>query len=317
MMLESNEILKVVGFSEIPEKIKDLSEDNDEVSAWLRTIDFDQAIRYYGLDIHKKFMFLFKQYKLFFDNNNNFQKAAFILNNYLFSSDLYNWEHSLKRDTIDMFPAFILLSGYTKHINNMKKRGFDKPQIEKHKQRIYECCTIGIDTYKIDGMETSQLIWGSIFINTHIIELGRLQYEIKLYDYDLPNIKLNNEFCIGIHIPRGKRLDNVLVENSLMEAKKIIPHYFSELSVLPAFFINSWLLSCNLDDFLSPNSNIKLFRNRFDILQYGSHSSIHKFLFNSVSDITSEYPENTTLRFNIKQALLSGKKFYDGIGILK
>lgn len=59
------------------------------------------------------------------------------------------------------------------------------------------------------------------------------------------------------------------------------------------------------------------FRKLFDIVKYTEESSITKFLFNTTSENIVDYAEDTSLRRKVKQALLQGIKFYDGIGILK
>ncbi|MFR3313259.1 MAG: hypothetical protein ACLTT2_03385 [Alphaproteobacteria bacterium] len=316
-MINISEIMGNCGFSIIPAKLKSLYADSNEVYDWFSRIDFDEALNFYGLRNHKNFMALFSHFRDIIEQSIELKAVVWTLNNYLFSAEHYGWEHFLERSVSDMLPAFILLSGYEKHQINMKKHDFDSNQEEKHKKRIFECCTIGLDTYHINGVELSQLIWGSIFINAHIIELGRLQFEIKKYKYDFQNFHFRDKFCIGIHIPRGHRLEYNEVEKSLQQAQKDILNYFSELKAYPVYFLDSWLLSNDLDEFLLKGSNISLFRKRFDVLGYKTNSSISKFLFNTPSFNIQNYPENTSLRRLVKNALLSGHKFYDGIGILK
>lgn len=316
-MISVSDIMGNCGFSIIPTELKLLYADPNEVYDWFSRIDFDEALSFYGLRKHKNFMSLFSCFRNVIEQSTELKIVVWALNNYLFFEEHYGWEHFLERSVSDMLPAFVLLSGYEKHQINMKKRGFDVCQTENHKKRIFECCTIGLDTYHISGVELSQLIWGSIFINTHIIELGRLQFEIKEYKYEFQNFHFEDKFCIGIHIPRGQRLEHNEVEKSLQQVQKDILNYFSELKTYPAYFLDSWLLSNDLDKFLLKESNINLFRKRFDILGYKTNSSISKFLFNTVSSNLQSYSENTSLRRLVKKALLSGFKFYDGIGILK
>ncbi len=310
-------ILNKFGFNIVPAELKSLYIDEETVCDWFSHINFDDALSFYRLNVHKKFMSLFSCFENSVKYSIEIKTIIWALNNYLFSSNHYGWEHSLKRTDLDILPAFILLSGYKKHQINIKKSNFDTNQIEIHKKRIFECCTIGLDTYHIYGVELSQLIWGSIFINTHIIEQGCLQFEIKKYEYNFQNILLKDKFCIGIHIPRGQRLQNNKLEETFQQIQKDILSYFRELESYPIYILDSWLLSNDLDKFLPDNSNISLFRKRFNILGYKSHSSIPKFLFNSVSLEYQNYPENTSLQYLIKKALLNGHQFYDGIGILR
>ena len=316
-MTENSEILHKIGFTHVPHDISTIVCTPDKIRDWLNQTDFKAALQFYSLDTHKKFMPLFNNYLQKFKSCPDLQHAAYILNQYMFSPNKYNWTHNLKRKTIDPLPALILLSGLHTHQTNMTNKKFDQYQQNKHRFRIGETCTRGLDVYKINGSEISQLIWGSFFINAHIIEFGRLQYELMKYDYQIPNFKPDNEFCINIHVPRGEKLSNESVSKSLDYAYQYIPKYFHEIQQTPNMFIESWLMDKNLDLHLPEKSNIRLFRNRFDILHQLPESSISKFLFNTSSQNISNYPSDTYLRQRIKQALLSGEKFHDGIALLK
>lgn len=310
-------ILQRIGFSQIPEHISNQKLDKNEAKKWLKNIDFTDGIKFYNLDQHKNFINLFTRYYKQFSSNSDFKFGAYILNNLLFSPDKYNWTHNLKRDTVDALPALVLISGYAQHHQNMQNKKFDSQQTETHKFRIFESCVRGIDIYNVAGSEISQLIWGSLFTNAHIVEFGRLQYEIMHYDYDIPNFINPDKFCINIHVPRGGKLLDSETQESLSTARKKIPSYFSFLPSQPNYFIESWLMSDNLDKYLPKKSNIRLFRNHFDILKQEPQTTMSKFLFNTSSPDVSKYPSDTTLRKRIKQALLDGEKFHDGIALLK
>lgn len=310
-------ILQRIGFSQIPQQMSDKRLDPHDVKKWLKDFDFAQGIRFYELQHHKKFMKMISKYYQDFLSNPEIQYGAYILNNELFSPDKYNWTHNLKRTTIDALPALVLISGYEQHHKNMQDRKFDQKQTDTHKFRINESCVRGIDVYNIPGSEISQLIWGSFFINAHIVEFGRLQYEIMHYDYAIPNFNNPDKFCINIHVPRGGKLIDSDTEKSIQTATQKIPTYFSHLPEHPNYFIESWLMSDNLDKYLPEQSNIRLFRNRFKILKQEPQTTMSKFLFNTSSPDVSKYPSDTYLRKRIKQALLDGEKFHDGIALLK
>lgn len=316
-MINSDDLFKQSGFTLIPDELKSKTFHQENICSQFNDIDFNQAINFYGLHKHKEFMSLFSDFQKKLNHSSNLKTAVIVLNRYLFSSERYGWEHYLKRDQADMLPAFILLSGYERHRSNMILKGFDQNQIEIHRKRIYECCTIGLDTYKTKGVGISQLIWGSIFINAHIVEEGRLQFELAKYEYNFENFHPEDKFCINIHIPRGGPLFGHMVEKALQRSTKLIGQYFHEIKTRPAYIMDSWLLTEGLDEFLPDESNIKNFRRYFDILGYTKTSSIAKFLFNTVSSDIQSYPEDTKLRFSIKKALLEGRQFVDGVGILK
>lgn len=316
-MKNIEDILVEVGYSDIPDISGIKATMEQSFSSWIDNINFNEALDFYGLTSHSKFMSLFLPYLDLYYRNPDLQRAAFVLNQYLFDTHKYNWERKFDRSVEDMFAAVVLLSGYKKHIANMKRLNFDTVQIEKHKHRIFECCTIGFDTYKLSYMQDSQLKWGTLFINAHIYEIGRLQFEINRYDYLIENFDMNDEFCVDIHIPRGRKLDNSLVEESLKTAQNILPQIYKELSVKPKFFLFSWLLSKEVKELLPENSNIKLFYNRFEIIKTWNGSSLNHFLFNKYDWDIKNFPEESSLQKLIKQKLLSGEKFYDAIGVLK
>lgn len=310
-------IFKQFGFSALPETLRQKEINSKEAIKWFDELDFNKALDFYGLRKHSEFIKLFEASLQKFHLNNNFKIIVYALHTFLFADDKYGWESNLRREIVDMLPAVVLLSALKKHITNMKKRNFDNVQIEKHKYRVFECCTISLDTYGLHGVEISQLLWGSFFINANIIELGRLQYELKKYEYQIPNFEMKQKFCLGIHIFRDEKLDRNDVINSLSMAEDKVLSYFRELDEHPKFFIHSWLLAKNLDKYLDEGSNIKYFRELFDIVKYTEEVSITKFLFNTTSANVAQFPEDTSLRRKIKHALLQGEKFYDGIGVLK
>lgn len=316
-MIDNSYTLQKIGFTTTPHDISKTPITENEVKDWLDKTDFNSALRFYNLDTHPEFFNLFNKYLLEFNSNPDLQTGAYILSQYLFSPNKYNWTHDLKRQTVDPLPALILLSGYTTHQGNMKSRKFDDYQESKHRFRIAETCTRGLDVYKINGSEISQLIWGSFFINAHIVEFGRLQYEIFEYDYQIPNFTPSDKFCINIHVPRGQKLSNDSVSKSLARAAQCTPVYFPECPQTPNMFIDSWLMDKNLERYLPTESNIRLFRERFETLHHLPESSLSKFLFNTSSSDISKYPSDTYLRQRIKTALLNGEKFHDGIALLK
>ena len=316
-MEDIDDILLKIGYTDIPDISGIKIAMAKDFSSWFKGVNFEEALDFYGLISHSKFMKLFLPYLDFYNKSPDLQRAAFVLHHYLFDTQKYNWERKFNRSVEDMFAAVVLLSGYKKHIANMKRLNFDDAQIEKHKYRIYECCTIGFDTYKLSYMQDSQLKWGTLFINTHIYEIGRLQFEVNRYEYKIENFDMKDEFCVDVHIPRGGKLDNSLAEESLLSAQKTLPQIYKELPAKPKIFLFSWLLSKEVNDLLPEDSNIKLFSKRFKIIKTWSGCSLNHFLFNKYDWDIKNFPENTSLQRLIKQKLLFGEKFYDAIGILK
>lgn len=309
-------VLSEIGYHDIPDISGIKKNMENDFSDWLQYINFEEAINFYGLSSHKKFMELFVPYLELYYKNVDLQRSAFVVSNYLFDSNKYNWNRNFNRNIEDMFAAVVLLSGYKQHIANMQRLNFDNVQIEKHKQRIYECCTIGLDTYGLSYMQDSQLKWGNIFVNAHIYEIGRLQFEVSRYEYKIEGFDMKDEFCVDVHIPRGGKLDNYLVKESLNTAQTILSQIYKELPQNPKFFLFSWLLSREVNDLLPADSNIKKFSARFNIIKNCTSSSLNHFLFNKYDWNIKNFPENTSLQKIVKQKLLEGEKFYDAIGML-
>ena len=309
-------VLSEIGYHDIPDISGIKKNMENDFSDWLQYINFEEAINFYGLSSHKKFMELFVPYLELYYKNVDLQRSAFVVSNYLFDSNKYNWNRNFNRNIEDMFAAVVLLSGYKQHIANMQRLNFDNVQIEKHKQRIYECCTIGLDTYGLSYMQDSQLKWGNIFVNTHIYEIERLQFEVSRYEYKIEGFDMKDEFCVDVHIPRGGKLDNYLVKESLNTAQTILSQMYKELPQNPKFFLFSWLLSREVNDLLPADSNIKKFSARFNIIKNCTSSSLNHFLFNKYDWNIKNFPENTSLQKIVKQKLLEGEKFYDAIGML-
>ena len=71
----------------------------------------------------------------------------------------------------------LVLLGYEIHHKNMKIKNYNNEQKELYKKRVKEALTNDIFNRKLEGIRISQMIWAAYFINTKLIEVGRLQYE--------------------------------------------------------------------------------------------------------------------------------------------
>lgn len=49
------------------------------------------------------------------------------------------------------------------------------------------------------------------------------------YEYNIEDFDMKDEFCVDVHIPRGGKLDNYLVKESLNTAQTILPQMYKEL----------------------------------------------------------------------------------------
>lgn len=148
----------------------------------------------------------------------------------------------------------------------MIDKNYSNIQKEMYRRRVTEALTNDIYVRELESIRISQMIWAAYFINTKLIEVGRLQYE-----------KCENH--IKIHIPSGEKLEIEKVFNSIKESKLEIEKYFDMRNA--EYRCDSWLLSNQINDIIDSNSNIAKFYNLFEV-QDGpdAKKDILNFVFN-------------------------------------
>lgn len=198
----------------------------------------------------------------------------------------------------------LLLVGYKLHHLNMKKYHFDDEQIRIHKARVKECLTSDIYNRGLEGIRFSQLLWGIYFIRIKLIEVGRLQYGLSGEE-------------IHIHIFGGRKLNYDDVIKSLKDSQVYIKKYYGVDN--PDYRCNSWLLSKEVREIISDESNIAKFQSLFDIEQ---GEECERDILNHVFKVleVNDYhglSEDTHLQKLIKEQFILGTKFHLGCGKLK
>lgn len=298
-------------------------------SNWLDEYDFKLILSYYNFDdkFRKRFEYEIKILK----QDNKLNMICFIMYYILFLADsknyynIWSWKSTInvfKDNGSYMIPVVALLCGYSFHIKNMKQRNFDDEQIEIQKYNIRLTCTNDSIKYKINGIRFSQMIWGSFFMKGNLIQIGRLQYEIDVKNFD----KLDKYFeekphYIYIHIPRDQNLNEKDVDKSLNLVDNCIRKYYSELKDEKlGYYTQSWLLSPEIKTILPDDSNIIKFQDKFNIIEY--EENISDFL-NFVFDVVmreinyKDLPEETILQKELKKKLLNNETLHLGLGFLK
>lgn len=296
---------------------------------WLKKYDFNLILNYYGFDDYFKKRFINELNLL--DNDRRLNIICYIMYYILFKADdrnYYNiWSgkstlNIFKHNGSYMIPVVALLCGYEFHIKNMEARNFDSEQIALQKYNIKLVCTNDKIKYGIDGIRFSQMIWGSFFMKGNLIQIGRLQYEVGVKNFD----KLDKYFkekhqYIYIHIPRDKELYEEDVNESLCLANKYIKKYYPELkNEKLVFYTQTWLLSPEVKEILSDDSNIIKFQEKFNIIEYEENiNDFMKFVFDVVIGEVKykNLPEKTTLQKELKKKLLNGEKLNLGLGFLR
>lgn len=198
----------------------------------------------------------------------------------------------------------LVLYGYEIHCQNMKLKKYNREQKELYKKRVKETLTNDIFVRKLEGIRISQMIWAAYFINTKLIEVGRLQYE-----------KCENH--IKIHILPGEKLQIDKVLESIKNSKQEIEKYFNIKN--PEYRCDSWLLSNQINNIIDANSNIAKFYNLFEVKDgLDATKDILNFVFN-VQECSNynDLVEDTSLQKLLKQQLLKNKEMKIGWGKLK
>ena len=197
-----------------------------------------------------------------------------------------------------------LLCGCHIHQRNMMMLHFDKTQRTIHKLRVKEVLTKDIFQRKLESIRISQMIWGTYFINVRLVEVGRLQYEYV----DMHTIR--------IHIPSDEKLEVLKVIDSITSSKNVIKQYFKIEE--PQYVCDSWLLSPEIHQLVSKDSNIYQFYELFDVSQgYDCIRDIFDFVYQTTECDYHYLAEDTSLQRAIKKYLLDGNHIYLGSGILK
>jgi len=272
----------------------------------------DNALKYYQID---DINYKNKCYKCIKDVNKikDFNIKAEEIYNILYTDKSFKidtlWE---RQNMIELFGEqynpyitnILVLYGYEIHCQNMKLKKYNREQKELYKKRVKETLTNDIFVRKLEGIRISQMIWAVYFINTKLIEVGRLQYE-----------KCENH--IKIHIPSGEKLQIDKVLDSIKNSKQEIEKYFNIKN--PEYRCDSWLLSNQINNIIDSNSNIAKFYNLFEVKDgLDATKDILNFVFNvQKCSNYNDLVEDTSLQKMLKKQLLENKEMKIGWGKLK
>lgn len=272
----------------------------------------ENALKYYQINDSN---YKNRCYKCIKDVNEikNFNIKAEEIYNILYTDKSFKIDTLWKRQNmIELFGEqynpyitnILVLYGYEIHCQNMKLKKYNREQKEIYKKRVKETLTNDIFGRELEGIRISQMIWATYFINTKLIEVGRIQYE-RCEDH------------IKIHIPSGEKLQIDKVLESIKKSRQEIEKYFNIKD--PEYRCDSWLLSNQINDIIDKDSNIARFYNLFEVKD-GLDAT--KDILNFVFDVQecSDYNnlvEYTSLQRLLKQQLLKNKKMKIGWGKLK
>ena len=326
------ELAKYIGLDKVPkswyEAYKNIKKEEISSEKLLDKRCFSNIIEFYRINDEEFKTNLFKTINLI-EKDKKLQLILYLFYYILYINqtglykDIWNWEISnnlFKSAGSYMLPVIALLNGYEIHKKNMKKRNFDKEQIEEQIKNIKDCCFLDKKRFNIDGIGFRQMVWGSYFINGKIIQVGRLQYE---YPDEIPNevLKYKEGNYMYIHIPRGSKLNIDQVNDSICKSKNKIKNFYPEIDISKLqYYTESWLLSNELDDILDKESNILKFKDKFDIIkQTENNKEFLNFVFQEKGEKVNYnfLKEDTKLQKELKKYLINNKKLHIGLGVLK
>ena len=274
--------------------------------------DIDNALEYYQIsDINYRN----KCYKCIEDVNTieDFNVRTEAIYYILYNDKSFKIDTLWKRqDMVELFGKYynsfitnvLVLLGYKLHEKNMINKNYTDKQKILYKKRVTEALTNDIYVRNLENIRISQMVWAAYFINTKLIEVGRLQYE-----------KCENH--IKIHIPSGNKLEMEKVLTSIKDSKNEIEKYFNLKN--PEYCCDSWILSNQINAIIDSSSNIAKFYNLFEV-QDGpdAKKDILNFVFNMQEcDNYNDLLENTSLQRLLKKQLIENKSLKIGWGKLK
>lgn len=148
--------------------------------------------------------------------------------------------------------------------------------------------------------------WSYRQVSISLFRIGQLEFELR-----------RDRGSIAVHIPSDAVLSDSEVDASVRQAGEFLKEHFPECVSFP-FTCHSWLLSPELGKLLPESSNIRRFQQRFRILEVQPEDrSFMQWLFAAPSGTPiEELPEDTSLRRNVKQLLLSGGMIGSALGVL-
>lgn len=274
--------------------------------------EIDNALNFYqinDIDYRKKCYKCIEDLNSVYDFNNKSEEVY----NILYTDKSYTIDTLWKRQNmIELFgehynpfiTSVLVLLGYKLHDNNMIEKNYNNKQKELYKKRVREALTNDINIRKLESIRISQMIWAAYFINTKLIEVGRLQYE-----------KCENH--IKIHIPTGEKLEAEKVLNSIRDSKVEIEKYFNLKN--SEYRCDSWLLSNQINAIIDSSSNIAKFYKLFDVKDGpDATKDILNFVFDMQEcDNYNDLAETTSLQKLLKKQLLENKELKIGWGKLK
>ena len=153
--------------------------------------------------------------------------------------------------------------------------------------------------------------------------MGRMQFELLDFPFDYyeknGNCLRKGDKVINVHIAKtGESIAPALLEDAYRQAVEFFKDEFKDKPI--PFFCESWLAYPKLDDFLKEGSNIKAFKDRFDIFhvhlyEKGDYSEMWRLYDMDYTGDLDDFPGDSSLRRAYKQYLKDGGQVGEGFGV--
>ncbi|MEQ7006752.1 acyltransferase domain-containing protein [Actinopolymorpha sp. B17G11] len=169
------------------------------------------------------------------------------------------------------------------------------------------------------GLHTQE--WMTVHFRGLLYALGRLYFERLPIWFDAAGsaggrlLPQRGDWSLGVHIPEG-RLTPEACEASFARARAFFPRHFPGEDYRYATCV-SWILDPQLEEYLSPATNIVQFQRRFTLLPAGEASdnaTVVEFVFRRPLAELDDLPRGTTLQRAIVDHIRAGRhwKFRTG-----
>jgi hypothetical protein len=167
--------------------------------------------------------------------------------------------------------------------------------------------------------------WLTHHMRGQLYQLGRLQFErVTLrapYREALSKAGVDfgdDEVALSVHITDfSGPLSPTACDASFAQVKPFFDRYFSDTPARIAV-CESWMLDAQLDEYLTPHSNIMQFKNRFTpaYTPGPNNRGIQQFVFGMLDAEIDELPQATSLERAVVSHIVSGKDWHGGAGWL-
>ncbi len=183
--------------------------------------------------------------------------------------------------------------------------------------------------YMEDGKRPPEDYTGKIFEPTLEITEGILhgytydahgcmmQTPVKLDLADYDKVLAGGDDVLSVHIPAKGRMTPESVDDAFSLADDFFAKYYPDKD-FKAYVCSSWLLNTDMRHWLKPESNIQLFRNRFDVVitsRNGYSLSWHVFGLEDITPVEQLQPTNS-FQQSVVDWVKAGNTLYNGYGYI-